>query len=318
MQKRDTRQKTLDGIFTPLLPPVRTTDGHIIEWDRERIVRQITEETKLVETFYGYQSADEELAREIALLVERRIQSMGLHSLSGPLIREIMNITLLEKGLIQYRNVCTRVGTPVYDAHLIDVGRGFEAKDNANLQENAETSHKKKADKISKEQYLLQLPPELSDYHLRGDIHIHDLEYFGTRPFCQDWDLRYFFYYGLMPDGNGTKASVAGPAKRAEVAVLHAVKALGSAQTNFAGGQGYYNFLTFLAPYCEGMTYGEIKQLMQMFVYEMTQMMVARGGQLVFSSVQSESRCPHALERQALCLQGKGMGREVSTETDIP
>jgi ribonucleoside-triphosphate reductase len=89
-----------------------------------------------------------------------------------------------------------------------------------------------------------------------------------------------------MPDGNGTKASVAGPAKRAEVAVLHAVKALGSAQTNFAGGQGYYNFLTFLAPYFEGLEYDEIKQLIQMFVYEMTQMMVARGGQLVFSSVQ--------------------------------
>ena len=85
----------------------------------------------------------------------------------------------------------------------------FEAKDNANLQENAETSHKKKADKISKEQYLLQLPPHLADHHLFGDIHIHDLEYFGTRPFCQDWDLRYFLYYGLMPDGNGTKTSVA-------------------------------------------------------------------------------------------------------------
>ena len=42
---------------------------------------------------------------------------MGLKSLSGPLIREIVNITLLEKGMIQYRNVCTRVGTPVYDAH---------------------------------------------------------------------------------------------------------------------------------------------------------------------------------------------------------
>jgi len=95
-----------------------------------------------------------------------------------------------------------------------------------------------------------------------------------------------------MPDGNGTKASVAGPAKRAEVAVLHAVKALGSAQTNFAGGQGYYNFLTFLAPYFEGMEYGEIKQLMQMFVYEMTQMMVARGGQLVFSSVQLSPGVP--------------------------
>jgi anaerobic ribonucleoside-triphosphate reductase len=136
----------------------------------------------------------------------------------------------------------------VYDAHLIYIGEGFEAQENANLQDNAETSHKKKADKICKEQYMLLLPPRLADAHLSGDLHVHDLEYFGTRGFCQDWDLRYFFYYGLMPDGSGTKASVAGPAKKPEVAILHAVKILGSAQTNFAGGQGFFNFLTFIAP----------------------------------------------------------------------
>jgi len=303
--RKETRQLTFDGGFSPALPPVRTSDGHIIEWDRNRIVEQIKKETTLVEAFYGYKGADDATAQEIARLVEQRILSLGLKALSGPLIREIMNITLLEKGMIQYRNVCTRVGTPVYDAHLIDVGKGFEAHDNANLQENAETSHKKKADKISKEQYLLQLPPELADHHLSGEMHIHDLEYFGTRPFCQDWDLRYFFYYGLMPDGNGTKASVAGPAKRAEVAILHAVKALGSAQTNFAGGQGYYNFLTFLAPYMEGMGYEEIKQNMQMFVYEMTQMMVARGGQLVFSSVQLSPGVPTLWEDKPCVYKGK-------------
>jgi ribonucleoside-triphosphate reductase len=305
MPKRETRQKTIFGAYTPTLPPVRTTDGHIVDWDRNRIVRQLVEETKLVETFYGYRGASEETANEIALEVENRIKNMGLKSLSGPLIREIVNITLLEKGMVQYRNVSTRVGTPVYDAHQIDVGKGFEAHDNANLQENAETSHKKKADKISKEQYLLQLPPALADHHLSGEMHIHDLEYFGTRPFCQDWDLRYFFYYGLMPDGNGTKASVAGPAKRAEVAILHAVKALGSAQTNFAGGQGYYNFLTFLAPFCEGMSYEEIKQLVQMFVYEMTQMMVARGGQLVFSSIQLSPGVPALWHDKPCVYKGK-------------
>ena len=305
MGRQETRQLTFEGLAVPALPSVRTTDGHIVEWDRDRIIRQIIEETKLVETFYGYEGANEETAREIALDVEHRIKSMQLKSLSGPLIREIVNITLLEKGLTQYRNVCTRVGTPVFDAHQIDVGRGFESHDNANLQENAETSHKKKADKISKEQYLLQLPPELADHHLAGEMHIHDLEYFGTRPFCQDWDLRYFFYYGLMPDGNGTKASVAGPAKRAEVAILHAVKALGSAQTNFAGGQGYYNFLTFLAPFCEGMDYEEIKQLVQMFVYEMTQMMVARGGQLVFSSIQLSPGVPALWQDKPCVYKGK-------------
>lgn len=305
MGVRETKQKTLDGAYRPPLPPVRTTDGHIVEYDRNRIVRQIVDETRLVETFYGYEGATEEQAQEIAREVEQRIQGMGLKALSGPLIREIVNMALLEKGLVQYRNVCTRVGTPVFDAHLIDVGRGFEAHDNANLQENAETSHKKKADKISKEQYLLQLPPDLADHHLSGEMHIHDLEYFGTRPFCQDWDLRYFFYYGLMPDGNGTKASVAGPAKRAEVAILHAVKALGSAQTNFAGGQGYYNFLTFLAPYVEDMEYGEIKQLVQMFVYEMTQMMVARGGQLVFSSIQLSPGVPTLWMDKPCVFKGK-------------
>ena len=305
MPQHETRQQTIFGAYAPTFPPVRTSDGHIVEWDRNRIVRQIIEETKLVETFYGYKGADEATAQEIARDVENKIKSMGLKSLSGPLIREIVNITLLEKGMIQYRNVSTRVGTPVYDAHMIDVGKGFEAHDNANLQENAETSHKKKADKISKEQYLLQLPPALADYHLSGEMHIHDLEYFGTRPFCQDWDLRYFFYYGLMPDGTGTKASVAGPAKRAEVAILHAVKALGSAQTNFAGGQGYYNFLTFLSPFVEGMPYEEIKQLVQMFVYEMTQMMVARGGQLVFSSIQLTPGVPSLWQDKPCVYKGK-------------
>ncbi|MCT8336216.1 anaerobic ribonucleoside-triphosphate reductase [Methanoculleus sp. Afa-1] len=183
---RKSTQATLFGEFVPTFPKVRTSRGFLLDWDRNRIVKQILEETRLVETFYGYEGADEETAQDIARRVEKKIQMLGLQSLSGPLIREIVNTTLLERGLIPYRNVSTRVGTPVFDAHLIDVGRGFEAHDNANLQENAETSHKKKADKISKEQYLLQLPPELADHHLRGDLHIHDLEYFGTRPFCID------------------------------------------------------------------------------------------------------------------------------------
>jgi ribonucleoside-triphosphate reductase len=287
------------------IPNVRTTDGHILKWDRKNIVDQLIRETKLAEEFYGIESCSIEEAEEIAIEAERRIRKMQLKFLSGPLIREIVNIILLERGRADWRNILTRVGIPIYDAHKIDCGNGFEAKENANLQNNAETSHKKKADKICKEQYLLSLSQDLADLHLSGDIHIHDLEYFGTRAFCQDWDLRYFLYYGLMPDGVGTKSSVAGPAKRPEVAVLHAVKALGSAQTNFAGGQGFYNFLTFLAPYFEKLDYIEIKQLMQMFTYEMTQMMVARGGQLVFSSVQLTPGVPKIWRDAPVVYKGK-------------
>ncbi|OPY51623.1 MAG: anaerobic ribonucleoside triphosphate reductase [Methanosaeta sp. PtaU1.Bin060] len=298
-------QQTLSGVALSSMPRVRTTDGHLLDWDREAIAKQLLKETKLSEQFYKVPGITEDEAREISREVEKRVRWMDVKYLSGPLVREIMNVVLLERHHNEWRNICTRVGTPVFDAHLIDIGTGFEAKENANLQENAETSHKKKADKISKEQYLLLLPPYLADRHLAGDLHIHDLEYFGTRPFCQDWDLRYFFYYGLMPDGLGTKASVAGPAKKPEVAILHAVKALGSAQTNFAGGQGFYNFLTFIAPYFEGLKYDEIKQLMQMFVYEMTQMMVARGGQLVFSSVQLTPGVPRLWKDKPAVYAGR-------------
>jgi anaerobic ribonucleoside-triphosphate reductase len=300
-----TIQKTLGGYSVSVIPKVRTTDGHLMDWDRNAIINQLLKETRLSEQFHGKPAITEEEAREIAKETEKRIKDMSVKFLSGPLVRELVNIILLERGHTEWRNISTRVGTPVYDAYKIDMGTGFEAKDNANLQENAETSHKKKADKMSKEQYLLMLPPKLADAHLNGDIHIHDLEYLGTRAFCQDWDLRYFFYYGLMPDGSGTKASVAGPAKKAEVAILHAVKALGSAQTNFAGGQGFYNFLTFIAPFFEGMSYEEIEQLMQMFVYEMTQMMVARGGQLVFSSVQLSPGIPKLWRDKPVVYKGK-------------
>lgn len=298
-------QLSLDGKTVNPMPKVRTTDGHIVDWSCSAIINQLMKETKVCESYHNFPAINRTEATSIARSVENHIKSLNIKTLSGPLIREFVNMELLERGHIEWRNVSTRVGSPVCDACETDVGCGFEANENANLQGNAETSHKKKADRISKEQYLLLLPPKLADLHLNGDIHIHDLEYFGTRPFCQDHDLRYFFYYGLMPDGNGTKAAVAGPAMKAEVAMLHAVKALGSAQTNFAGGQGFYNFLTFIAPFFEGKSYIEIEQLIQMFIYEMTQMMVARGGQLVFSSVQLSPGVPKLWKDKPVVYKGK-------------
>jgi ribonucleoside-triphosphate reductase len=298
-------QKTLDGLSVSPFPKVRTSDGFMVNWDRNMIVNQLLKETKLSEVFYNKPAITKEEAVNIAKEAERIIKKMNIKFLSGPLIREIVNNILLDRGYVEWRNIMTRVGASVYDAYEIDTGYGFEANDNANQLNNAETSHKRKADKMSKEQNLLLMPKELADLHLNGDFHIHDLEYMGTRPFCQDWDLRYFFYYGLMPDGVGTQSSVAKPAKNAEVAFLHAVKAMGSAQTNFAGGQGFYNFLTFIAPYLEGKSEIEIRQLMQMFVYEMMQMMCARGGQTVFSSVQLSPGVPKLWKNIPVVAMGK-------------
>jgi len=296
-------------LIQKLRPMVRGTDGFIVPWDRNEIVEQLLTETKLAEQFYETRAISRQEAEEIALEVERKIFDLNLKFISGPLIRELVNNVLLAKSsqipeFALYRNILTRVGAPVYDAYKIDMGTGYKAKENANLQPNPETAHKRKADWVSGEEYLLLMPPKIADAHLAGDIHIHDLEYFGTRPFCQDWDLRYFLYYGLMPDGLGTRTSIAGPAKHPEVAILHTAKILASAQTNFAGGEGFYNFLVFLAPYIRGLSYERVRQLMQMMFFEYTQAYVARGGQLVFSNIQVQPGVPDLWRDVPIVMHG--------------
>ena len=288
-----------------LPPPVRRSDGVIVPFSKELIVKSLLKETQLVKTLYGETPLNENEAQIVADEVEDEIRNMQLKMLSGPLIREIVNVKLLEHGFAKHRNVYTRVGMPLFEVYQIDNSEGYESKENANLQANPETFHKKKADFLSKESYLLMIPSHIADAHLRGDIHLHDLEYWGTRPFCQDWDLRYFFHYGLMPDGTGTHTSVAGPAKHAEVAILHAAKVLGAAQTNFAGGQGFFNFTVFMAPYLMGFDSKKLHQTAQMFLYEMTQLYVARGGQPVFSSIQIESGVPKVWQDAPVVSHGK-------------
>ena len=296
-------------IIQKLRPMVRGTDGFMVPWNRNEIVEQLLTETKLAEEFYEARAMKKQEAEDIAFEVEQKIFDLNLKFISGPLIRELVNNILLAKStqnpqFALYRNILTRVGAPVYDAYKIDMGTGYKAKENANLQPNPETAHKRKADWVSGEEYLLLMPPKIADAHLSGDLHIHDLEYFGTRPFCQDWDLRYFLYYGLMPDGLGTRTSIAGPAKHAEVAILHTAKILASAQTNFAGGEGFYNFLVFLAPYVRGLPYERVRQLMQMMFFEYTQAYVARGGQLVFSNIQVQPGVPDLWKNVPIVMHG--------------
>jgi ribonucleoside-triphosphate reductase len=298
------------GPIQEFRPMVRRSDGFIVPWDRKAVVKQLLAETKLAKDFYEVRPMSEEEAEEIAVNVEKKIFDLRLKFVSGPLIRELVNNVLLDKSKEKpeyalYRNVLTRVGAPVYDAYLMDIGQGYKATENANLQPNPETAHKRKADWVSGEEYLLLMPPKIADAHLAADLHIHDLEYFGTRPFCQDWDLRYFFYYGLMPDGIGTRTSIAGPAKHPEVAILHTAKVLASAQTNFAGGEGFYNFLVFLAPYMRGLNYEKVRQLMQMMFFEYTQAYVARGGQLVFSNIQVQPGVPELWRKVPIVIRGR-------------
>ncbi|WP_456417550.1 anaerobic ribonucleoside-triphosphate reductase [Methanocaldococcus sp.] len=285
-----------DNYKKGIILKVRTSDKEFEPFNKEKIVKALIREA----------GADKETAEKIADEVERELKKLNVKYLTAPMIREIVNYKLIEYGYEDLRHKHTRLGLPVYDiTKLIKQG----SRENANLMYNPESIHKWVADETMKQYALLAIfPKHIADAHIKGDIHLHDLEYAATRPVCLQHDLRPFFMYGLKVDGTGLHTSVSRPAKHPEVAIQHAAKVMMAAQTNMSGGQSIDEFNVWLAPYVRGLSYEKIKQLMQMFIYELNQMYVARGGQVIFSSVNCEFRIPEFLRDKEAIKAGEVVG----------
>ncbi len=271
---------------------VRTSKIILESFDKKRIIESLITETKL----------DAELAKKIAQEVEKELIRMKLDYVTAPLIREIVNVKLLAEGLENTRARYTRLGMPVYDVHLLLE----HSPEYANgRQYNPELVHKLMADQISREYALLNvLPLNLSDAHMKAQINIHDLDYFATRSHSFSHDLRVFMRYGFKPDGVGEYTAVSGPPKKPEVAFIHAARVLAAAQTNCGGGQGLNYFNTFMAPYIRHLPEKRVRQLAQMFVFELSQMYGVRGGQVVYSSVDCDLEVPAFLRDKPAVLPG--------------
>jgi ribonucleoside-triphosphate reductase len=262
---------------------------------------------KIVQSLVQECGMTEKEAKKISRQAEKRLRKANVKRLTPDLIRETVCVVLLENGCEEERNHYRRLGMAFYDVtHLIeDVDT-----ENANLQHNPETIHKHAADRITKSYLFASAPRHIVEAHVRGDIHIHDADYFMIRPNCLQHELPFFFKNGLRVDGSGNHTSVSGPAKNYMVAVLHAAKVMASSQTNMAGGQSLDNFNTYLAPFLAGLSAEQVKQAAQCFIFEMNQLYVARGGQTVFSSVNMDFEIPsYLVDQPAIGPGGKVVGK---------
>ncbi len=276
------------------LPKVRSTRGTIESFVAERIIDSLVLEAELARSD----------AQLVTVRVMDRITASGIKFLSGPLIREMCNSVLAELGFERARILYTRVGVPMFDlSQLIHDPRQHAS--NANLMRNPETIAKLVHDQVMEQHTFLTIPPHLADAHMSGDIYIKDREYFSTRDYCATWDLRQVLLLGIAPDGlGGMHSSAAGPAQHLQVAVNHSAIWLAAAQSSFAGGQGYFFYNTFLAPFMQGKSKEQIKQAAQQLIFTLTQQYVARGGQVIFSSVDLTPGIPKIMRDVPAVLPG--------------
>lgn len=276
---------------------VRTSEESMNDWNRQRIVDALVRETYI----------DVDTAKEIAREVEDLIVTSKIKMITAPLVRELVDTKLVERGLEQARKMHTRLGMPLYDVDQLIL---HPNKENANVPHGPEATNLTLAERIKKEYALLSVfSQETADAHMRGDIHLHDLG-FVDRPYCSGQSLEYIKRFGLsLPNS----IAMAKPAKHPEVLLAHMVKFAAALQSNFAGAIGWDAVNLFFAPYLVGMSDRDLEQLAQMMIFEFSQQAVARGGQAIFTDLNLYWEIPKHFENvPAIGPGGEKTGKNYS------
>ncbi len=271
-----------------------TSKQEISTWNRSKIADSLVKEAGIAPS----------IAEEIAAAVEDRIDSTNLVTVTTAIIREMVDLELLERGMTIAHKRHSHLGLPMWDVDQIIRNAN---KENSNTTHNPESVNLTLAETILKEYALRKVFSEdVAQGHYVGDIHLHDLG-FIIRPYCGGHSLEYIKKYGLnLPN----ITSVSKPAKHAEVLIGHMVKMASALQAHYAGAVGWEAVNLFFAPYLVGKSEEEIGQLAQMLIFEFNQLAGARGSQVVFTDFNLYFNVPrHFADTPAIGPGGEHTGR---------
>lgn len=262
---------------------VLNNSGELEDFDSSRIRNKIKEETGL----------DKEEVNKITNSVMNSIKKTFKKEISTSTIRSLINAQLVKRGLLDEEIMSRKIGMSVAEYEdLMENG----CKDNANMIYTPEIVAKYSFDAVAKEYELATMPKEFSQAHSNGYLHIHDLETFSLKPNCLNHDIRFYARNGLMIDGKGEMGSVANPSKSLKVLLNHMLQALMAGSQCLSGGQAFSHFNVFLAPYCKGLPYKEVKQEIQGWIFNLNMSCISRGSQTIFSSINVEFDIPDFLK----------------------
>ncbi|MDP7134842.1 MAG: anaerobic ribonucleoside-triphosphate reductase, partial [Planctomycetota bacterium] len=142
------------------------TRDEIAIWDPEKIVLALEIEAQL----------EPEIAREIAHAVEQKILAAGMQQVTTLLIREMVDIELLLRGLSASLEKQSLFGMPKFDLDQLLFQR--QKSNHKVVTNNPEALNLAIAERLLR-QYALDevFDKEVARAHLAGVIHIHDLGY---------------------------------------------------------------------------------------------------------------------------------------------
>jgi ribonucleoside-triphosphate reductase len=267
---------------------IRKRDGRIVDFTKEKITSAIFKAARQVGG-EDYETAENLTERVISYLFKHIKDEIP----DVETVQDAVEKVLIETGhaktakaYILYRSKRTRIRDT--KSELMDVVKDIlieTSRDNANVGNSPSAKMLQIASAASKHYYLNNvIPEEMSRAHITGDIHIHDLDYYGKTLNCLQIDLT-----KLLTNGFNTGYGFVRPPKRIGSAAAQAAIILQSNQNDMFGGQSFPHFDKSMGEVirhqCSAATDDEIFQAMEGLVYNLNTMHSRAGAQVPFSSI---------------------------------
>ncbi|MGI6065327.1 MAG: anaerobic ribonucleoside-triphosphate reductase [Bacillota bacterium] len=290
---------------------IRKRDGRLVEFNEKKITDAIFKAAQAVG------GEDRQIAMELTLEVLKYLKKRYNGNTFGVEdVQDAVEKVLIENGraktakaYILYRDKRNRVREGKTD--LMEAVRQIlveTSRENANVSNSPSAKMLQIASAASKTYYLNRLlPEEFALAHRRGDIHIHDLDFYAKTLTCIQIPLG-----RLLKEGFDNGHGYIRPPKRPSSATALAAIILQSSQNDMHGGQSFAYFDRDMAPYVENFSEEESFQAMEALIYNLNSMHSRAGAQVPFSSINfgtDTSEAGRRVTRNLLLAYERGLGR---------
>ena len=309
-----------------MITKIRKRNGEIVDFYQEKITRAIF---KAAHACGGEDYAKAEaLSNEVMAIIEKQFGT-GIPDVET--IQDTVEKVLIENGhaktakaYILYRekrkgaretNALIGGTIDMFGKYLGD--KDWLIKENSNMQKSINGLNNYVREAFTKMYWLNEVYPEnIRKAHESGEMHLHDLGFFGA--YCAGWDLRQLLTegFGGVPGKVDSK-----PAKHLRSFLGQIVNSTFTTQGETAGAQAWSGFDTFCAPfvYYDKLEYPQVKQAIQEFLFNMN-VPTRVGFQCPFSNLTMNITVPENLKHEPVIIGGQYMDKtygEFQKESDM-
>jgi ribonucleoside-triphosphate reductase len=310
-----------------MLEYIRKRDGRLVPFEEDKIAYAIIQSVKSVGGNNFDKAAD--ITRQVVGILTVLYKDGRVPTVEN--VQDLVEKILIENGHAQtakayilYRKQHESLrrtrefmeeSIEAIDSYL--VREDWRVNENSNMGYSLQGLNNHISSNITSNYWLNKIySDDVAEAHRAGDYHIHDLGLLSV--YCCGWDLKDLLLKGFT--GAYGKVQSA-PPRHFRTALGQAVNFFYTLQGEAAGAQAFANFDTLLAPFIayDGLTFKEIKQSLQEFVFNMN-VPTRVGFQTPFTNITMDMMVPSNMANEAVVIGGELLDRcygEFQAEMDL-